>query len=426
MTDSGRESLGIFRRRCRLPDRDDTPAGSTRSMLRPADEHPCRSRIGKGARYDDFDLGPGEPMTDPSYGEPPPPATRTILRPSAVGLRREYRAGRTYTVAEGETLFTIARYELGKASRWVEIYELNRHALATDSTICGPARGCCCPSTNGPRCSPSRLAASIGDSGIGPMKIVSGGQTGVDRGALDAAIELAIPHGGWCPRGRLAEDGPIPEQYGLIETDSPDYPSRTQRNVVESDATLILFRGRIAGGTELTFRLAEEHQRPRLAGRSRRRGRSGRGPPLAGRATDRGAQRRRPAREPEPRHRGLGAGVPGGGASRVRSAKPRGSYASILLQALMLSRASEDSASYRSAQALRNRRSSGRCWTRQWCRIAVRLQFPRNCPHAKQRECVVGQHRPPGKECQSREGLATTARGRSMTRIELRRGYPCP
>jgi hypothetical protein len=97
------------------------------------------------------------------------------------------------------------------------------------------------------------------------MKIVSGGQTGVDRGALDAAIELAIPHGGWCPRGRLAEDGPIPEQYGLFETDSSDYPSRTQRNVVESDATLILFRGRIAGGTELTFRLAESHQRPRLA-----------------------------------------------------------------------------------------------------------------------------------------------------------------
>jgi hypothetical protein len=97
------------------------------------------------------------------------------------------------------------------------------------------------------------------------MKIISGGQTGVDRGALDAAIELAIPQGGWCPRGRLAEDGRIPEQYQLLETQSPDYPARTQRNVVESDGTLVLFRGRIAGGTELTLRLAEEHQRPRLA-----------------------------------------------------------------------------------------------------------------------------------------------------------------
>ncbi len=96
------------------------------------------------------------------------------------------------------------------------------------------------------------------------MRIISGGQTGVDRGALDAAIELAIPHGGWCPRGRLAEDGRIPDRYQLLETDSSDYPSRTQRNVVESDGTLLLFRGRIAGGTELALRLAEEHQRPRL------------------------------------------------------------------------------------------------------------------------------------------------------------------
>jgi hypothetical protein len=97
------------------------------------------------------------------------------------------------------------------------------------------------------------------------MKIISGGQTGVDRGALDAAIELAIPHGGWCPRGRLAEDGPIPRQYQLLETQASDYPSRTERNVVESDATLILFRGRIVGGTELTLRLAQQHERPRLA-----------------------------------------------------------------------------------------------------------------------------------------------------------------
>jgi hypothetical protein len=96
------------------------------------------------------------------------------------------------------------------------------------------------------------------------MKIISGGQTGVDRAALDAAIELGIPHGGWCPRGRLAEDGPISDQCRLTETDSADYPARTERNVVESDATLILCRGRVAGGTELTLRLAEQHRRPRL------------------------------------------------------------------------------------------------------------------------------------------------------------------
>ncbi len=91
------------------------------------------------------------------------------------------------------------------------------------------------------------------------MKIVSGGQTGVDRGALDAAIASGIDHGGWCPRGRLAEDGRIPDRYELLETDSPEFSVRTERNVVDSDATLILFRGRLGGGTELTRRLAEKH-----------------------------------------------------------------------------------------------------------------------------------------------------------------------
>jgi hypothetical protein len=96
------------------------------------------------------------------------------------------------------------------------------------------------------------------------MKIVSGGQTGVDRAALDAAMALGVDHGGWCPRGRLAEDGRIPDRYRLQETDSPDYPVRTEQNVCDSDATLLLYRGWLSGGTELTLRLAREHQRPCL------------------------------------------------------------------------------------------------------------------------------------------------------------------
>ena len=96
------------------------------------------------------------------------------------------------------------------------------------------------------------------------MKIISGGQTGVDRGALDAAIGLGIPHGGWCPRGRLAEDGPIPARYVLSETDSPEYWLRTEQNVSDSDATLILCRGQPTGGTELTLRMADQHGRPCL------------------------------------------------------------------------------------------------------------------------------------------------------------------
>jgi hypothetical protein len=98
-----------------------------------------------------------------------------------------------------------------------------------------------------------------------PEKIISGGQTGVDRGALDAAIALGIPHGGWCPKGRLAEDGAIPPIYELLENDSPQYADRTRKNVLDSDATLILCRGCPSGGTELTLRLAVRHKRPHRA-----------------------------------------------------------------------------------------------------------------------------------------------------------------
>ena len=95
-------------------------------------------------------------------------------------------------------------------------------------------------------------------------KIVSGGQTGVDRGALDAAISLDIPHGGWCPKGRIAEDGCIDPQYQLSELDVSDYAARTQRNVLDSDATLILYPHRMTGGTALTNRLAKESNKPLL------------------------------------------------------------------------------------------------------------------------------------------------------------------
>ena len=93
-------------------------------------------------------------------------------------------------------------------------------------------------------------------------KIISGGQTGVDRAALDVALELGIPCGGWCPKGRLAEDGPIPLRYPLEETRSKKYPTRTKKNVLAADATLILTRGAADRGTALTIRLAEKYDKP--------------------------------------------------------------------------------------------------------------------------------------------------------------------
>jgi len=99
-----------------------------------------------------------------------------------------------------------------------------------------------------------------------PRKIVSGGQTGADRSALDWAISRGVPHGGWCPKGRKAEDGVIPPQYQLTEMTSSDYPSRTEQNVLDSDGTVIISIEAALGsrGSALTQRLAEKHHKPWL------------------------------------------------------------------------------------------------------------------------------------------------------------------
>ncbi len=96
------------------------------------------------------------------------------------------------------------------------------------------------------------------------LTIISGGQTGVDRAALDVAIELEFEHGGWCPQGRRAEDGPLDEKYQLNETDSSDYRLRTEYNVRDSDGTLILCFGKLTGGTLLTKVFSENHKKPLL------------------------------------------------------------------------------------------------------------------------------------------------------------------
>jgi predicted Rossmann fold nucleotide-binding protein DprA/Smf involved in DNA uptake len=96
------------------------------------------------------------------------------------------------------------------------------------------------------------------------MKIISGGQTGVDRAALDVALELGLGCGGHCPKGRLAEDGPIAAKYPLQETPTADSSKRSEWNVRDSDGTLILTSGGPTGGTALTVEFARRLRRPCL------------------------------------------------------------------------------------------------------------------------------------------------------------------
>lgn len=92
--------------------------------------------------------------------------------------------------------------------------------------------------------------------------VISGGQTGVDRAALDVALECGIKISGYCPRGRKAEDGKIPAKYTLLETNSEDYETRTEKNVEISDGTLILNVGQLTGGTAVTVGFARKHGKP--------------------------------------------------------------------------------------------------------------------------------------------------------------------
>jgi hypothetical protein len=96
------------------------------------------------------------------------------------------------------------------------------------------------------------------------QRIVSGGQTGVDRAALYVALDLGIECGGWCPLGRKAEDGRIPMAYPLRETPSREYRVRNEWNVRESDATLVLTWGPAGSGTGLTINLAQWLDKPLL------------------------------------------------------------------------------------------------------------------------------------------------------------------
>ena len=95
-------------------------------------------------------------------------------------------------------------------------------------------------------------------------RILSGGQTGVDRAALDVGLALGLAVGGWCPKSRRAEDGRIPDRYPLVETPERNYQVRTRRNIEDSDGTLILNLGTLDGGTALTVAHARQIGKPCL------------------------------------------------------------------------------------------------------------------------------------------------------------------
>jgi hypothetical protein len=95
-------------------------------------------------------------------------------------------------------------------------------------------------------------------------RIISGGQTGADRAALDFAIKVDLPHGGWVPKGRMAEDGPIPDRYNLKEMPTKNFPQRTERNVKKADGALIISHGKLTLGSDLTRKMAFKHKKPCL------------------------------------------------------------------------------------------------------------------------------------------------------------------
>ncbi|MCF8091062.1 MAG: putative molybdenum carrier protein [Desulfotignum sp.] len=96
-------------------------------------------------------------------------------------------------------------------------------------------------------------------------KIISGGQTGADQAALDVAVKYNIPHGGWIPRGRRTESGPLPSRYRLAVMPTTDYRDRTRQNILDSQGTVILFRRHLTGGSKLTRELAKNEAKPYLA-----------------------------------------------------------------------------------------------------------------------------------------------------------------
>ncbi|MEQ8799976.1 MAG: putative molybdenum carrier protein [Salinisphaeraceae bacterium] len=110
---------------------------------------------------------------------------------------------------------------------------------------------------------PPDSASALGIPRDASLAIISGAQAGVDRGALDAALEANVPCGGWVPAGRKAEDGPVPSHYPIRELEG-GYRQRTRQNVLDSDGTVLIYFGEFTGGTRLTLRFCLSKDKPFL------------------------------------------------------------------------------------------------------------------------------------------------------------------
>jgi hypothetical protein len=97
------------------------------------------------------------------------------------------------------------------------------------------------------------------------LQVVSGGQTGIDRAALDAALSLQVTCGGCCPKGRIAEDGRIPDKYPMLELEDDEYAHRTEQNVLSADCTVILYSKEMEGGTEYSKEICMQRKKPLIA-----------------------------------------------------------------------------------------------------------------------------------------------------------------
>jgi putative molybdenum carrier protein len=139
----------------------------------------------------------------------------------------------------------------------IPVYQREILTVLSTSEVIGIGDGRCRVQPLSPRLEKATVSAH-------KMKIVSGGQTGVDRAALDFALKHRIECGGWCPTGRQDEFGRIPDRYPVRELPGADFDQRTFRNIIDSDGTVIFHSGEMRGGTEYTLRCCIEQKRPHL------------------------------------------------------------------------------------------------------------------------------------------------------------------